>query len=455
MRERLDLESRLESYAPLRWSGRTRGQTLFLDDVSAIPFLVDIEGVEEYQHRARTRARTGDLFAAVTQPSPGYEAYCRDVLGLGSPELVIAEPTDGPLAVARACAHGRAFEEIVRHVNDAGSLLVHPYMSIESVWELARKTHEACGAPVEVIGPPPPVTWIANDKKLFSELVASVLGDEWVVETHTTDDPCKLARFLVDVSHRCKRVALKRTRCASSMGNQVYASDEIREAGPENTEAVVRDFLRRTEWEGNEEVLVVAWENATVSPSTQLWIPPLQLAPPQLDGIYVQILKGPEQIFVGSRPSPLPDRVNQAIGDAALRVGAALQQLGYVGRCSFDHLVLGDLDGDFRIVFTECNGRWGGTSTPMHLVERLVGHPRPPYRAQDFIDERLVGATFEDILGRVGDAVFDPRSGRGRYVFYNIGPLREHGKLDVIAFGDTQEAAEEALEEELPRLLGL
>ena len=40
--------------------------SLQLDDVSGIPFLSDIAGVEEYQHRARLRARAGDLFAAVT-----------------------------------------------------------------------------------------------------------------------------------------------------------------------------------------------------------------------------------------------------------------------------------------------------------------------------------------------------------------------------------------------------
>jgi hypothetical protein len=66
-----------------------------------------------------------------------------------------------------------------------------------------------------------------------------------------------------------------------------------------------------------------------------------------------------------------------------------------------------------------------------------------------------VGVEFSDILARVGDALYDPASGRGRYIFYNVGPLPGSGKLDVIAIGQTQEDAEKALEEELPALLRL
>src|SRR4051812_19726783 len=65
--------------------------TLHLDDMTAIPFLQRIVGVEEYQHRARVRARTGDLVAVVTPSVAGYEEYCRDRLGLGEAELVQAD----------------------------------------------------------------------------------------------------------------------------------------------------------------------------------------------------------------------------------------------------------------------------------------------------------------------------------------------------------------------------
>jgi hypothetical protein len=151
----------------------------------------------------------------------------------------------------------------------------------------------------------------------------------------------------------------------------------------------------------------------------------------------------------------LPGPVNDAIRHVSRQVARALQQLGYIGRCSFDHLVVGDPNGDFAIRFTECNGRWGGTSIPMHLVDRVVVGSRPAYRAQDFSHEQLTGVTFGEILKCLGPEVFDRRQQTGRYIFYNLGPLAGSGKFDVIAIGKTQAEAEQALLADLPRRLAL
>ena len=450
----LDLQSQLDPVATRRWRRALDGDgrpTLQLDDVSAIPFLVDIAGVELYQHRARVRAKSGDIFAAVTPAVDGYEEYCR-ALGFGEPELIICEPSGTSLQVARAVGAGRAYQRLVSRAREAGGMIVHPYMANEDVWELAEKLERDVGH-VTVIGPPAPVTWIANDKQLFSEVAERTLGREWLVETQTQRDPAGLAAALRDLAGRHEQVGLKRTRCASAMGNAVFDAPGLRAEPAAETEAAVRAFLLRTEWDGNEDVLAVGWEQTDISPSTQMWIPPAELGPPRLDGVYEQILQGPEKVFVGSRPSTLGDDVNRRIGDAAVKVAESLQYLGYTGRCSFDHLVVDD-----RVLFTECNGRWGGTSTPMSMVDRLLRspRPRPAYRAQDFIHEGLVGARFIDILDAARRSLFDPETRTGHFVFYNVGPLEQYGKLDVIAFGwSGQDEAEEALLETLPKLLGL
>ena len=44
--ERLDLEARLAPFAPQRWDRSRNYPTLHLDDVSGIPFLVDVSGVD-------------------------------------------------------------------------------------------------------------------------------------------------------------------------------------------------------------------------------------------------------------------------------------------------------------------------------------------------------------------------------------------------------------------------
>ena len=452
----LDLAQRLEPFAGQRWGGEATGRpTLHLDDFSGIPFLVDITGVEEYQHRARLRAVEGDLFGTVTPLSEGYEEYCRRRLGLGDVESVPASPVGSQLDLAAACMAGGAWRTLVERTRTAGGLAIHPFMGIAEVWELGRRLAEETGEAVEVIAPAPPVTWIANDKAAFAEVVERVLGSDWLVEAQLASDVAGLAKGLVDLAGRHRRVALKRLRCASAMGNAVFNAESLRGKEIATIEEEVRAFLERTEWEGDESVLAVVWEETDLSPSTQLWIPPLEVGPPRLDGIYEQILRGERRVFIGSRPSTLSPAVNSALAAASLRVAAGLQELGYVGRCSFDLLVLGNPEGDFELRFTECNGRWGGTSTPMALLDRLVPGRRPPYRAQDVVDDGLVGATFLEVLDRVGDQAFDAATGKGRFIFYNTGPLAKFGKVDVIALGASQPEAEEAMQEELPRLLGL
>jgi hypothetical protein len=450
----IDIVGQLKPYEAYRWRPEdTPHPTLQLDDVSAIPFLVDIAGVEEYQHRGRLRAGDEDVYVTVTPAAGGYETYCRDALHMGAPEHLVADPIGPPIAVARACTAGPTHARLAQIARDAGSMMIHPYMGIEDVWELAAMLSVDGRAPVHVLAPPPPVTWIANDKAVFDELVARVLGREALVETRISRDAAGIETDLRALAQRHDRVGLKRTRCASAMGNTVFASRDVHSERDAN--CAVQEFLRRTEWPEGEDVLAVAWLDTDLSPSTQLWIPPVGLGEPQLDGIYEQILKGTEKVFVGSRPSTLPDAVNQELGAAALMVAAALQELGYVGRCSFDHLVIGDRNVDFDVVLTECNGRWGGTSTPMSLLDRLLRGPRPTYRAQDVVFPGLIGARLSDLLELIGDLAFGTESGQGRFIFYNLGPLDGHGKFDVISIGADQEDAERGVLEILPERLGL
>lgn len=68
------------------------------------------------------------------------------------------------------------------------------------------------------------------------------------------------------------------------------------------------------------------------------------------------------------------------------------------------------------------------------------------YRAQDVVDSGWIGATFKDLAPRLGDELFDPATGRGRYILYNVGPLASRGKFDVICFGETAASADEGIE---------
>ena len=454
-RARLGLDDRLRPFAAhVERSDVARAvPVLHLEDVSEIPFLDGIAGVELYQHRARVRAGDGDLFAAVTPAAEGYEDYCRGI-GLGRPDFIAAEPVEGALAVARACTAGSAFARLVEVAGRAGGLTIHPYMGIEPVWALAREVQRAAGVPVGVRAPPPPVTWVANDKFLFGRLVDGLLGPGYLNETQVFTNTAELSRGLYEMAGRFPRVGLKRTRCASAMGNRTFDSAEVRRAGPAEAARTVARFLADTRWEPPEEVLVVEWVDTDQSPSTQLWLSPPGGRAVSLEGIYDQILEGERRVFVGSRPSRLPAGVQEELAGVSRVIAEGLHALGYVGRCSFDFVVLQE-DRAPRVRFVECNGRWGGTSTPMWLVDRLVRGGRPPYRAQDVVHPGLVGAPFSEIQSGLGPLLFDPATQAGHFVLYNVGPLQESGKLDVIALADDPDHADELMLRTFRSALGL
>ena len=451
-RDRFDLERRLRPFEALRYRKSDAGtRAVHLDDFAAIPFLGGVSGVELYQHRARLRARGGDFQVASTPASPGYERYCQAVLGLGAVELLQVDSAGDRLAIARACLANRALLDRLRGFARRGGLVVEPFLGSEAIWDFAAAVAAGTGTRVRVLAPPPPVTWIANDKANFEDLVTAVLGPGFLPESRRASSAEALAGALLELSETGPAVALKRLRCASAMGNEVFESAALRRQGFPGALDLVRGFLARTGWDGGEDVLAVRWEQASSSPSTQWWLPPPGGGEPVLGGVYEQILTGEEGVFVGSRPSGLAAEVEERIALQSGRVAAALQRLGYVGRCSFDHLVL----PDGRVVFTECNGRWGGTSTPMNLVDRLYSGGRPPYQAQAFVRPELTGLTFRQLLKRFGDVVHDRGIGAGRFLLYNVGPLEQFGKFDVVALGSSRSHVEELMTRELPRRLGL
>lgn len=457
LRERWSLDAELRPFQTFAYDSHAADWPhLHLEDVTGIPFLDGVVGIEQYQHRARVRAQHGDLFAAGTTPAPGYEDYCQQRLALGAPELILATDED-PRAIAQACNTPDVLDRLADHARHAGGLVIHPYMAIAAVWELADALRARTDLPCAVLGPPPPTLWIANDKSHLSTLVEELLGPEWIVETARAKDALAIAQALSDLATRCDWVGLKRTRCASAMGNLVLDARELRAASPDELRTLVETFLTRTQWCEGEDVLIVEWLQTDLSPSTQVWIPPASQGPPRLDGVYEQLLEGPEKMFLGSRPSTLPDALNAKMGQASLKVCDALQKLGYVGRCSFDFIVSGDpLSPDAHPRITECNGRWGGTSTPMHLVDRLFPAHRPHYVATDFyLPPSHQGMTFPELCEQLGDDLYDASTGTGRYILYNVGPLAERGKFDIIALGETPAIARQNLEDHLPQRLGL
>ena len=454
---KLGLRSQCEAYVTHQARASAgRAARILLDDFSDIPFLDNIVGVEHYQLRTMLRAKEGDV-CVVTCPSvPGYERYNQEHLGLGaSTSLRIDTGSLPPVAIAQAASRGENLTRLAEFAGRHEAITIAPYMSIGTVWDLATALQAESGTPVSVLGPPPPATAFANNKAhvtaFANALVHPVLGRDAAVPTRVSDTVSGVVHDLLLIAETADEVAVKLPRCASAMGNYILrgaAQTALLERDEIALADIIRDVLAEKEWNGREEILSVAWLDTACSPSTQCWIPPLGSGKPYVEGVYEQLLVGPEKVFLGAVPARLDSEHVTWLEAVSKLITAGYQKLGYVGRCSFDFII-----HDETPYLVECNGRWGGTSIPMHLIDRVFNGRRPTYRARDYVSEALVGGAFSDLASALGEELFDRRTGNGTYIVYNVGCLEPFGKFDVIALGPSPEAAEEALEERLPRLL--
>jgi hypothetical protein len=169
-------------------------------------------------------------------------------------------------------------------------------------------------------------------------------------------------------------VAIKLPSSASSSGNVILDTKELGGLPLQDRKRALDTALRVTGWRGGYPLLVSTWESPVLaSPSVQLWIPRVGEGDVVVEGIFEQALAGQSFEFCGATPTRLPRDLQQIMANDAAALGFLFQRLGYFGRCSLDSILVGESEAAAQIHWVECNGRWGGTSIPMTLANRLIG----------------------------------------------------------------------------------
>ena len=428
---------------------------LHLDDSSTIAGIEYFPESAYFQDRARWRAGDGDVLVTSTPVNPEFEAYFQKRLGLGRPRWLRVQGAQ-TLRLAEACWVSRETRERLVSLLEKGRFRAfHPYMGSFHAWALAALLARAAHRPLDVIAPSPQLARRVNDKNWFSLLVRRLLG------TRATPRSFKVFsdRTLVSVVRHglggCKALVVKVPNSAGGKDNLVFDGAEL----GQGSERQLREYLRRRleplHWDGSSPLQVSCWEDKVLgSPSVQLWIPPLESGlPVQVDGLFEQVLLAGRGEFLGSMPARLAPGLRRRLVRPSVLLARLLQQLGYVGRCSFDLLLTGDAMASSRIEFIECNGRWGGTSGPMHLVDRLFGRDgRPVYATHHYVAPELAGMRFAEIARAFEPELYDAASGTGWLILLTASGL-PIGHLDFLALGKSSDEAKERAYRIVPRRL--
>lgn len=422
------------------------GPTLHLVDVSEIMRLDGGIDVRFYQDRARLRAGDNDLVASCADRVAGHESYCRDFLGLGAPGWLRPHEGRDPRKVAEACWKDRKVRRLLIDKLRSGRLAyIHPNMGTLSVWELGLLLRSETHRPIKIVAPPPDVQRWVNDKVAFTATVVRLFGPELAPRTRSACNYAVSTQRAKDLAERSAMLGFKLPLAAGGDGNVVVNADRIRNHTLPEVCQLLKHQLRPLQWDGCSPLLIDRWETDVLgSPAAQLWIPPVAQGPPLVEGIFSQTTEKLHGVFVGASRALLPSGLIQEITDRTWLLARLFQLLGYVGRCSFDMILVGSSLSNARLKFIECNGRWGGTSLYMTLMNRIFGDwIRQPFAVH--AAHRIPGLdrfTLVDMFDCFRGELFDARTGKGSLILANPGRLPYVSGITAISLATSwQDAA--------------
>ncbi len=409
------------------------------------------------EYRALLLAGDGDFVTIAGPRNEAFEAYCRDILGLGRAEIIEPPPHSAvervtALVLRDADSMNRLTDSARRH----GGLTVIPYLGTADMWLLAREIAARSGQPVHVAAPPPRLTGRANDKLWFADRVAEVLDRRALPPTWYAYGPAALAREMAVLAGRHDRLVVKVPDSAGSQGNIVLSSGDVLARAPEQLRDWLIRILGSLSWDGEFPLLVGVWDSPTQSsPSVQIWIPARADGLPVIEGVFQQMVEGRQGMFIGAAPAELPPCWMARLADEAMRIAMLLQAIGYYGRCSFDAVLAGrTLDGA-ELHWIECNARWGGVSIPMTLANRLVGDWRTrPFHIVQNHGVAMTPLPVAEAIDRLGHRLYRPGLSEEGLVLLAPQRMAAGSGVDFMALGRTTARARAQARDGLTILCG-
>jgi hypothetical protein len=398
---------------------------------------------DSFQLRARLRAGDGDTIVCRPRPPGGFGEYYSDRLRLGRP-VWLHPDSDMDLCTA-AWKDDRTSAALVRAAREGAYL--HPYHASEAAWGLAGRLARAAGRTVPVLGPPPRLCRLANDKAWFLGVAAELLGADAIPRMRVTRRFAEFQPAVREFSRLSSKLAVRLPDSAGGLGMRVFPTYPLCRLDGRELAAWAADVYRELGLSDGSPVLVTSWEPTLASPSIEAEIPPGTAAAPVFSGVIDQTFTDAEcSQFGGGVAGTLPPEIVRCIRQHTSAVAAFLQELGYVGRFSLDFIVTGESFTDAKVRVVDCNARWSGSAVVGTLLDRLFSGRRPQGYAFGFVRHPSLRAVpLSVLIERLENDLWDPTTGSGDLIIYNVGHLAVSGRVDVVAIADDPERARRRL----------
>jgi hypothetical protein len=304
--------------------------------------------------------------------------------------------------VAKRCVQDPALlAQICDVAHRAGRIGLVPYLGSQSTWALASTLAAQSGTPVWVAAPGPRLTRRVNDKLWFSERVTQVLGRRALPLTYYIFGPEALANpGRAARPTPPDRVCIKVPDATGGAGNLILEAKPLARLRL----ASLRHFCCNAAWVGWHDrypLLAGDGRRGGRGPLGSALDSPPHAGSAGRGGCSNRPSR--KGISSGPRRGALPASECQRLAEEALHLACLFQELGYFGRTSFDAVVL----SSGALHWIECNGRWGGVSVPMTLLNRLIGD----WQSRSFVivhqsGLRMPARSFADVVDRLNDRLF-------------------------------------------------
>lgn len=427
--------------------GWAQAPTIFLEDHRVIDLVTEAAS-KRFEYRSLGLAADGDIYLVSAPRDRSFETYMSDRAGLGRPDVLAVSGSKNndaakSLALAKRClADANILGELVGRAKLAGSINLSPFQSSGDVWLLAREIARRSSVRVRIVGPPPKLCRLANNKLWFAELVSQLLGRTHLPQTYSAYNLTGAAVRIRMLSRRSEKVVVKTPSSAGSLGNIVFETSGSDNRSLRALRETLSDQLQLSGWRNDFPLLVSVWDREVLSsPSAQMWVPLPEEGAPILEGVFSQHVSGARGGFVGGAPTQLPAAVAGKFEREALLLGLTLQHMGYFGRLSLDSVLLQSDDGAYIIHWIEANARWGGVSIPLTIAQRI--NPNA-YDEGLFIVQRMhepaPRKSIDKIIQTAGVTSIDLCNGQTSGVIFLSPP--ETGQIAFAVIGEEERRAQ-------------
>ncbi len=456
---KLDEESRFARekvyFEPFARRGLGGGSLTVIGDVREIPLMAE-HSSSALEYRLSTLAQAGDVIIIGTGRNAGFEDYRENVLQFGSADyLETGQSAPGNrFSTAGWCLEdAKTYQGLMQKVRAHRSATVLSHITTGTIWALARKLGRDMGLPIRVAGPLPTLSRLTNNKLWFSKVTGALLGPDAVPVECPVHGWAALTGKVRSLSQHSNRLVIKVPDSAGSVGNFVISCDEIRKMDVRQTHRYLADLLAPVAGSLHFPLLVQVWENKVLtSPSVQIWVPHPRDGHPIVEGLFEQVVSGPRSEFSGAMQAALPSEWDKSLAHQSLMLATVFQELGYFGRCSFDSVISGDNFGSAKLLWIECNARWGGVSVPMTLLNTLFrGSDIPAFVIHHAPGLTMRRQSFAEGIEKVRDLLWSPGRTKG-VIFLTPSGFETGRNLHFVSLEASVDLARQLAEQTIQRL---